>query len=1680
MSLPSQFFNIPSGNSTYFQRLISSIYPTLSTDSQNAFITSITIGLSAGVNPSPSTILVALSSTSFFSIQQVQTWIGALTSNQVSSIITSSLLTTTGLTSSQIYTSSQLTTTITTTMLAASSIYQSTSNSYFVLTPWLSGLSTFFQYLTVSQLLGANILGYGILSNSIYRDVDGCNIKTTEGSPIVNYRDQFKIMPAPFMFANTYLGFPSNTYIVSIDTVNSTITMSQNATLTNDFGYNYITFGYTYVQAIMLYMFPSLSMLAQNNLLSILPSSSFFSFYPLTLTNIINQVYTQVSLPLSKSTYSSVFAAANIIGSFTTTQLQSSTYTGLTTTLLNMIPVITCTSPSVVSTLPTTNIINVSTAPTNGYPYVVTGYGILNTLVQATSYNANTSTLTLDTYCPIGPTPGIINTISFYTLTTTTMTTTLGSNQVVTGMGNVGWLGMFVYGNGIPYGTLIIFVTANTITLSQNATLTNTNTYYVYSQTPSFTATTNGTYTTSTVPVVNSSSISPGMIVTNNVPAGTIVTSTSLSLLSLSNSVTLSINTPLSFYSATVGNVTTLTPNLSTSIQLANADYSIVNGMSVLGFDIASGTTVTSMTTTGLITLSTPVVSTITPGISLVFYSPLSAFSPPPSSPGINAANSFFSNLNLSSFPSNICKIIFPIFSSLNISAQNNIIQSLIALQQVQLLTPAHLQGLTSSQIQVLTSSQFQLFNNTQYNTVLNKLSSTQFETLNLIPQSTLLNLLGMPSYTLTDLQKQTQLLVTYTADGTYTVPSGVYSLYIILNGGPGSNHLDSGKPNYPILNGFSANPILYCVSVYPGQVFNITLGTQGNYNGDGTKGKPTTFVSASNGVSYNGPGGIENGYAIVNSVVPISAYTTIYVNYTLNSFIPNILNIQLPVLTTTQIVSLTPSQLTTLASPPYQINYFTSSQIQIFTSTQLQFFMNVLTDTQIQSLTTQQIQSLSIPTIQRLSIFLLSTSQFQSIFSPSIITNLQLGSMTSAQIYSLTTFQLQSLNSVQIQSLTGIQYLTSSQLQSLTQNQVQVQLLTTTQTNLLTTTQVSYLTIGYLSIPQIQSLAALQGLTSTQIQSLTNEKLQSFTSLQIPSLTTQQMSYLSSQQIQILTNSEITYLSPLQLQVILPLLSTVQIQILTPIQIPYLTFSTSQIQYLTSTEITYLSSSQLQVILPLLSSPQLTYFTNTQIQLLTTQQLLSFTTQQIQAFTSTQLQSINNVQYNSIQTSLSTSQLELLNMLPQTRLLNMFGLSAITSTQSQFYYSNTQTTYQFVVPPSTYYLEVVLTGGSGGRKRDIDPYKPGFPTYGDPGATIVYVMSVYPGQLFNMSVGAQGTGYKDNGFYDGNDGNPTTFVSSDNNISYRSNGGVGGNGGINGRWYYNPLPVDGSAYVYLPIFTSTQTQGFTSSQFLSIQIQSLTTGQIQSLTNGQIQSLTTTQLQILSSNQYNSIQTSLSTTQIELLNKLPQASLLTMFGLSALNTSMLQSQSQFYYSKLQSTTFYEFIIPPKTYYLEVLLVGGSGSKSRDYVYINYQSSSTYFLGYPGEIRTYIISVYPGQVYNLTVGTQGTGYTAGIGGYGKIGNPTTFVSSDNNVVYNSPGGAGGGAGEYVLNPPPVDGYAYVYLPIFTTTQIQGLTSSEIRSLTTTQIRSLTTTQIRSLQTQYLTSTQLQSLTTTQI
>jgi trimeric autotransporter adhesin len=938
MSLPSQFFNIPSGNSTYFQRLISSIYPTLSTDSQNAFITSITIGLSAGVNPSPSTILVALSSTSFFSIQQVQTWIGALTSNQVSSIITSSLLTTTGLTSSQIYTSSQLTTTITTTMLAASSIYQSTSNSYFVLTPWLSGLSTFFQYLTVSQLLGANILGYGILSNSIYRDVDGCNIKTTEGSPIVNYRDQFKIMPAPFMFANTYLGFPSNTYIVSIDTVNSTITMSQNATLTNDFGYNYITFGYTYVQAIMLYMFPSLSMLAQNNLLSILPSSSFFSFYPLMLTNIINQVYTQLSLPLSKSTYSSVFAAANIIGSFTTTQLQSSTYTGLTTTLLNMIPVITCTSPSVVSTLPTTNIINVSsTAPTNGYPYVVTGYGILNTLVQATSYNANTSTLTLDTYCPIGPTPGIINTISFYTLTTTTMTTTLGSNQVVTGMGNVGWLGMFVYGNGIPYGTLIIFVTANTITLSQNATLTNTNTYYVYSQTPSFTATTNGTYTTSTVPVVNSSSISPGMIVTNNVPAGTIVTSTSLSLLSLSNSVTLSINTPLSFYSATVGNVTTLTPNLSTSIQLANADYSIVNGMSVLGFDIASGTTVTSMTTTGLITLSTPVVSTITPGISLVFYSPLSAFSPPPSSPGINAANSFFSNLNVSSFPSNICKIIFPIFSSLNISAQNNIIQSLIALQQVQLLTPAHLQGLTSSQIQVLTSSQFQLFNNTQYNTVLNKLSSTQFETLNLIPQSTLLNLLGMPSYTITDLQKQTPLLVTYTANGTYTVPSGVYSLYIILNGGPGANYFDSGG-NYPIRNGFSANPTLYCVSVYPGQVFNITLGTQGTYYGTSEViGKPTTFVSASNGVSYNGPGGRANGSegslsVVNNSVVPISAYATIYVNYTLNSFIPTILNVQLPVLTTTQIVSLTPSQLLSLTTA--QLLSLSTTQIQLLTNT--------------------------------------------------------------------------------------------------------------------------------------------------------------------------------------------------------------------------------------------------------------------------------------------------------------------------------------------------------------------------------------------------------------------------------------------------------------------------------------------------------------------------------------------------------------------------------------------------------------------------------------------------------------------------------------------------------------------------------------------------------------------------
>ena len=156
MSLPSQFFIIPVGNTyrfTYFQQ-ISLLYPLLSSQAQASFLASLSIGLSSAVSPLPSTILVSLSSLQSISIQQIQTLISSLTSQQLSAITLSMLLTTNGLNQSQLFTTTQLSQ-VTSTQINASSIYQLTyddNNTQLASTPWLSGLSIYFQYLTPSQL----------------------------------------------------------------------------------------------------------------------------------------------------------------------------------------------------------------------------------------------------------------------------------------------------------------------------------------------------------------------------------------------------------------------------------------------------------------------------------------------------------------------------------------------------------------------------------------------------------------------------------------------------------------------------------------------------------------------------------------------------------------------------------------------------------------------------------------------------------------------------------------------------------------------------------------------------------------------------------------------------------------------------------------------------------------------------------------------------------------------------------------------------------------------------------------------------------------------------------------------------------------------------------------------------------------------------------------------------------------------------------------------------------------------------------------------------------------------------------------------------------------------------------------------------------------------------------------
>jgi len=991
MSLPSQFFIIPVGNTyrfTYFQQ-ISLLYPILSSQAQASFLASLTIGLSSAVSPLPSTILISLSSLSLQSIpiQQIQTWISSLTSQQLSAITSSMLLTTNGINQSQLFTSTQLSQ-FTSTQIDASSIYQLTyddNNTQLASTPWLSGLSIYFQYLTPSQL--------SIINNILY---------TTT------------------LYPNTKL-----------------------------------------IQSFISSIFLSLSIPAQNNFLSSLSLSQ------ITLSNlhtIIDQLTNQLTNKLTNklSTANVISAATNIIGSITSSQLCSLT-TSDQNNLLNMIPTITSISAISISTLDTTNIINISnTAPTSGYPYIVTGYGILtNTLVQAIGYDPITGMLTLDTSCPIGPIYNTINIISFYTLITSSFSTIIGSKEIIAASLPTISQGMFVYGNGIPLGTTITSIINNTVILSQNATNTGTTTIYFYPSTPIYTATTNGTYTTSTVKVVNLSSfpitISPGMITNSNSNIGTMINSNTTSInsygfgtLTLNNNVTLSINTQLSIYNAIVSNVSNVNNGNVTSFELVTLDSSLINGMSILGIE---PTKIASITTTGLITLSDN--TSLTSLQFITFYNNNNQLIL--SSSGINAVNSFFSNISSSNFNllSNIQTLfMYNIYPSLTNKSQNNI----FSLTQFSLLTSTQMQLLTTTQIQTLTTTQIQTLTNVQISYLL----SLQLTTTQLVSPPV--------TYTVSSL-KNGNYLNDIGITTTMLIPS--YSvIYATVTGESYSSLTGKSATLSTFFNVLPNTTLIFQVNVGGG-----TVSSSSYYSGGGYSGIFINSVSQSNAIVVAGGGGGGGGDATISSgsgpgsmngesnsdrsgggggyyggkssyfgtgtFQEPSTGGSSYVNTTVDN-IPVCYNVngnlnysnpsitfyyakQSPLITTSQLISLTTTQIQGLTSTDIQL--LTTTQIQLLTSTQIQSLttysqqlVSIFTNTQIQSLTSTQINLMSSSQIQKITQSL-STTQIQYL-QRSLIQSLNVKSLTSTQIQSLTSTQIQILSTTQIEAILLQQYI--------------------------------------------------------------------------------------------------------------------------------------------------------------------------------------------------------------------------------------------------------------------------------------------------------------------------------------------------------------------------------------------------------------------------------------------------------------------------------------------------------------------------------------------------------------------------------------------------------------------------------------------------------------------------------
>lgn len=130
---------------------------------------------------------------------------------------------------------------------------------------------------------------------------------------------------------------------------------------------------------------------------------------------------------------------------------------------------------------------------------------------------------------------------------------------------------------------------------------------------------------------------------------------------------------------------------------------------------------------------------------------------------------------------------------------------------------------------------------------------------------------------------------VEYTASGTFTVPKGVYKLFILAAGGGGGGGGGGANINGSGTDGFSggqaghgATPVWIAIDVIPGDVLTITCGaggpggqggqTSGSNGADGSDGAMTTITGTGVNLKFPGAiGGLGYGGAAVVAESPIA-----------------------------------------------------------------------------------------------------------------------------------------------------------------------------------------------------------------------------------------------------------------------------------------------------------------------------------------------------------------------------------------------------------------------------------------------------------------------------------------------------------------------------------------------------------------------------------------------------------------------------------------------------------------------------------------------------------------------------------------------------------------------------------------------------------------------------------------